>query len=177
MRVDYIVIHTAAADRRGVTVDDIRSWHRANGWSDIGYHFVICDDGTWEHGRPENQAGAHVKGLNDRSIGICVTGHGDVRDFTAAQYRTLLQMVPQILHEHGLGAERVIGHREAGAIAGVPNPGKTCPGTKVDLDRLRAAIAREMWRMEEPQTACPEPVEGTGRGPLQLIDPARKLEK
>ncbi|MCL4233984.1 MAG: N-acetylmuramoyl-L-alanine amidase [Deltaproteobacteria bacterium] len=146
MRVEYIVIHTAAADRRGVTVDDIRSWHRANGWSDIGYHFVVCDDGKWEHGRPEDQVGAHAKGLNDRSIGICVTGHGDLRDFNASQYRTLLQMVPQILHEYALDAERVIGHREIRERAGAPDPHKTCPGKMVDMDRLRGAIAREMWR-------------------------------
>lgn len=54
--------------------ETIRSWHLARGWSDIGYHYVVKLDGTIESGRPLHRVGAHVKGHNDDSIGICYVG-------------------------------------------------------------------------------------------------------
>lgn len=165
MKVEWIVIHTAAADRPGVTFEEIRRWHLDQGWSDIGYHWVIEDDGTLRAGRPENRQGAHAKGLNDRSIGVCVTGHGDVSDFNAGQYKTLLIYISHLLWLYDLTIDRVIGHREI-ERAGAPNPHKTCPGKMVDMDKLRAAVAREMARVAQPPL--------TVMGPARSVNPAVK---
>ena len=39
------------------------------GWSDIGYNFVVGEDGNVYEGRGWNSVGAHTYGYNNRSIG------------------------------------------------------------------------------------------------------------
>lgn len=55
----------------------------------IGYHGVIRRDGTFEQGRAWNQPGAHVRGRNFDSVGICLVGGLDYADYTDAQFRSL----------------------------------------------------------------------------------------
>ena len=45
-----------------------------NKWSDIGYHYYVTTDGVLHTCRPEDQPGAHVKGFNQKSIGVCYEG-------------------------------------------------------------------------------------------------------
>ena len=53
---------------------DIDRWHRERGWLKIGYHYVIKRDGTVETGRELEEVGAHAKGHNAISVGICMVG-------------------------------------------------------------------------------------------------------
>ncbi len=75
-----IIIHCSAT-REGeeVSVETIRNWHTSppRNWSDIGYHFVIGLDGTVFQGRPIDKQGAHTRGQNADSIGICYIGGVD----------------------------------------------------------------------------------------------------
>lgn len=74
-RIDYIVVHcTATPEGRDMTVDDIRREHRKNGWSDIGYHYVVYRDGTVHIGRDVDISGSHVAGYNSYSIGVVYVG-------------------------------------------------------------------------------------------------------
>lgn len=74
-RIDYIVIHcTATPEGRDLTVEDIRRQHKAQGWSDVGYHLLVYRDGSVHAGRDVNIAGAHVTGYNSYSIGIAYVG-------------------------------------------------------------------------------------------------------
>ena len=76
--IDEIIIHCSATpEGREVTVDEIRRWHKERGFADIGYHYVIMADGSVCKGRPLEQAGAHCKGHNAHSIGICYVGGTD----------------------------------------------------------------------------------------------------
>lgn len=98
--VEHIIVHCAAtkADQY-VDAAVIRDWHvNKNGWSDIGYHYVIRRDGVLELGRPIEQAGAHVKGFNYNSVGVCLAGgldeNGKAQDnFTIQQMDTLFYLV------------------------------------------------------------------------------------
>jgi N-acetylmuramoyl-L-alanine amidase len=73
--IKYIVLHCSATPLfMDVDAKDIDSWHKARGWKGIGYHYVIKLDGTLEEGRPIESIGAHVKGYNKNSIGICYIG-------------------------------------------------------------------------------------------------------
>lgn len=74
--VNEIILHCSATrEGQHIDVDTIRRWHvQGNGWSDIGYHFVVYLDGTVAEGRPLNRSGAHVRGRNKKSIGICYIG-------------------------------------------------------------------------------------------------------
>jgi len=73
--INKIILHCSATpEGRHVTAETIRKWHLDRGWSDIGYHFLVYLDGTVVSGRPVERAGAHTKGLNANSIGICYIG-------------------------------------------------------------------------------------------------------
>jgi len=81
--LNRIILHCAATPEGiEVSVDTIRKWHtdpppQGNGWSDIGYHYVIHIDGLTEIGRPVSIQGAHVSGENEDSIGVCYVGGVD----------------------------------------------------------------------------------------------------
>tara|TARA_R110002167_G_C12480759_1_gene634577 strand:+ start:206 stop:586 length:381 start_codon:yes stop_codon:yes gene_type:complete len=69
---------TATNPKQDFEASDIDRWHKARGWSGIGYHYVIKLDGTTETGRPIEKAGAHAFGYNKRSIGVCYVGGVDM---------------------------------------------------------------------------------------------------
>ena len=74
-KIEKIIIHCSATpEGKHYSVDTIRKWHLKRGWRDIGYHFVIDLQGNVDEGRPIEQTGAHTKGENFDSIGICYIG-------------------------------------------------------------------------------------------------------
>lgn len=74
-RIDYIAVHcTATPEGQDKTVEKLRKEHKAQGWSDVGYHYIIYRDGTVNLGRDVNIAGAHVSGYNPHSIGVVYVG-------------------------------------------------------------------------------------------------------
>jgi len=90
--INKIILHcTATPEGRHTTVEDIRLWHKAQGWSDIGYHYVVYLDGSIHPGRPIEVAGAHTKGLNKNSIGVVYVGGINAMNFKAKDTRTLEQ--------------------------------------------------------------------------------------
>ena len=123
---DFIVIHCSAT--RGIQdvgAKDIRKWHMAKGWKDIGYHLVIRRDGTVEKGRALDEIGSHVQGRNARSVGVCMVGGLDNKtwqpsnNFTAAQWAALKTTVAMLVKRYP-GA-KVLGHRDFPGVA------KACP--------------------------------------------------
>lgn len=128
--INQLIIHCSATNEdQDIGVDEIREWHTApkpkgNGWSDVGYHYVICRDGMLEEGRPVSRPGAHAKGYNKESIGICLVGGIDkqgrsIANFTMAQYVELYDLIRRLLKKHP-GAQ-LLGHRD------LPGVAKDCP--------------------------------------------------
>ena len=78
-KINKLIVHcTATPEFKDFTLEDVRGWHvKGNGWSDIGYHYLIKLDGTVELGRPVKKPGAHVAGHNKDSIGIAYVGGMD----------------------------------------------------------------------------------------------------
>ena len=70
--INKLIVHCSAT-REGMNVsrDTIRDWHLARGFNDIGYHFYIDLEGNIHKGRDIAKIGAHSKGQNRSSIGIC----------------------------------------------------------------------------------------------------------
>ena len=89
-QIEKIIVHCSATpEGRDVKVETIKKWHvEDNGWSDIGYHWVIELDGSIRKGRPEAQEGAHAKGNNKASIGVCYIGGVDDSDMNPKDTRT-----------------------------------------------------------------------------------------
>lgn len=77
--LNRIILHCSATrEGKDFSADTIRGWHvNGNGWSDIGYHWVIRLDGSIEVGRPLDKSGAHTKGHNKDSVGVCYIGGCD----------------------------------------------------------------------------------------------------
>lgn len=155
MKPNYIVIHTAAFNGRNCDSQRIDQWHRGRGWNGIGYHFVILNDkhdtkadGTVEEGRSCDISGAHARGINSKSLGICCVGHGDKHDFTPAQYKSLYQLIVKLMTKYSIPVENVIGHRELndladqGIISSQYRTSKSCPGKLVDLENIRTSIVK-----------------------------------
>lgn len=89
--INKIIIHCSATpEGREVTVDDIRRWHLQEGYNDIGYHYVIHLDGSVHAGRREEIAGAHCRGQNATSIGVCYVGGCD-KEMKPKDTRTVAQ--------------------------------------------------------------------------------------
>ena len=90
--ITEIIVHCSATpEGKDYTVQDIRRWHKQQGWSDIGYHYVVYRNGHVEPGRDVDISGAHCVGHNAHSIGICYVGGMDSTNRNAKDTRTLSQ--------------------------------------------------------------------------------------
>ena len=115
--ITEIIVHcTATPEGKDFTVDDIRRWHKEQGWSDIGYHYVIYRDGSIHEGRDVRYSGAHCTGHNANSIGVVYIG-GVSKDGktakdtrTKAQKRALLQVMRTLRAAYP--SARIFGHRD-----------------------------------------------------------------
>jgi len=124
--ITHIVIHcTATPEGREHTAAEIRSWHLAKGWKDIGYHYVVKLDGSVESGRPVSEQGAHVKGHNATTIGVVYVGGMDKgmkepKDTrTEAQKDTLRVLLTELKKDYPHA--QILGHNDFPGVA------KACP--------------------------------------------------
>lgn len=130
-KINEIIVHcTATPEGKDFSVADIDRWHRARGFDGIGYHYVVCRDGSVHKGRDVAKSGAHCKGHNAGSIGVCYVGGmtadgktpKDTR--TEAQRAALRALVERLRREHQ-GAS-VHGHNEYSS--------KACPCFNVQTE-------------------------------------------
>lgn len=97
-KINKIIIHcTDTPGGEHFTVEDIDRWHKERGFNCIGYHFVIYIDGSVHKGRNLSQPGAHCKGHNSTSIGICYVGGKGPKDTrTDAQKKSIIRLVNEL---------------------------------------------------------------------------------
>ncbi len=115
-QIKEIIVHCAdTPEGRDDKAADIKRWHKAQGWSDIGYHYVIDIDGTIEPGRPLETAGAHCTGHNANSIGICYVGGCDAnmkpKDTRTDEQKAALLLLLKYLVAKYPGA-KIYGHKD-----------------------------------------------------------------
>lgn len=118
--IHLLVVHCSDTDNNSLTAIDIHKMHINFGWEGIGYHKVILRSGVIENGRPEYWVGAHVKGKNSISLGVCLIGRNN---FTKNQMISL----EKVLRKWKLTYPRakIVGHCDTG------NTKKTCPNFDV----------------------------------------------
>ena len=135
-KITRIIIHHSESP--GGNAVFLRHIHvHDNGWSDIGYHYVIgnglphgdwkaAGDGEIQIGRPMSIAGAHARGANFDSIGICLIGNFTRTDPTPAQIASLTNLCLEICKEHMLEpAIDIIGHCDVCST--------DCPGERMRI--------------------------------------------
>ncbi len=138
-----IILHHSATD--GGTFESIKKYHvEHNGWDDIGYHYLIQQDGSLHKGRNEKTVGAHCLGQNDSSIGICLVGNFDKYEPNDKQMKSLNDLIIDI--NMRLGITEIQGHNHYSE--------KTCPGIYfrwkdvVKLEQKKEQVsdwAKEAW--------------------------------
>lgn len=121
-KINEIIVHcTATAEGKNFKAADIDRWHKAKGWSGIGYHHVVDLDGTVEPGRPESEVGAHCLKHNANSIGVVYVGGlasdgktpKDTR--TPQQKAALVKLLTELKHSYP--SATIHGHRDFAAKA------------------------------------------------------------
>lgn len=115
-KIKEIIIHcTATKEGEDVTVASIDAYHRSKGWDGIGYHWVVYRDGSVHKGREESKVGAHCKGHNSISIGVCYVGgldsEGEPKDTRTAEQKVAMKTLIATLKKRYPQAS-VNGHRE-----------------------------------------------------------------
>ena len=119
--IKLLVVHCSdTEDDKDVRAIDIHKMHLKFGWDGIGYHKVILRSGEIENGRPEYWIGAHVKGKNKISLGVCLIGRNH---FTSKQFLSLEKILKawKIIYPQAI----IIGHCNTGDTK------KTCPNFDV----------------------------------------------
>ena len=119
-----IILHHA--ESKSCTADDIHSWHLANGWAGIGYHFFVRKDGSIYRGRPENVVGSHAKGSNSDSIGICFEGSYMTETMSQAQINAGRELVTYLKNKYGIS--KVQKHKDVCST--------NCPGSNFPFDAI-----------------------------------------
>ncbi len=138
-----IVIHHSATTSGGAASFD--RYHRtANGWDELGYHFVIGNgsesaDGAIEVGPrwTKQKHGAHCKTsnnyYNDHGIGICLVGNFQNSAPSAAQLASLNRLVAFLMRTTGIDRNHIRSHGEV--------TGKTaCPGRYFSMSALKSSV-------------------------------------
>ena len=139
MKYNTIILHCSATNKgQDISTETIRKWHTSppRNWSDIGYHFVILNDGcgTVERGRPIWKQGAHTRGHN-QTIGICYIGglvNGEPEDtMTDLQECAFFELVDKL--RDIFGPVTIHGHNEFS--------NKACPSFNV-LEKWGSTFAQ-----------------------------------
>ena len=132
--IKKVIVHCSDSDFGNMEI--IRQWHLENGWSDIGYHYVILNgvpekdksyhierDGEIQVGRDVTRSGAHCKGHNHSSVGICLIGRNH---FSAVQlFKSLPMLLILLMNTFSLGLNDIYGHYQF-------DQSKTCPNLPIE---------------------------------------------
>lgn len=114
--VKYIVIHCSATrSNMHYSALQLDRDHRRRGYRMAGYHFYITRNGEIEPMRGLLEEGAHVRGYNHCSIGICYEGgllpNGTPADTRTRPQKVALRGLVSYLREQ-FPLALVVGHRD-----------------------------------------------------------------
>ena len=147
--INSIFVHcTATRPSQDIGVAKVRAWHKARGWSDIGYHYLIKRDGTVQKGRSDKRAGAHTKGYNGTSLGVALVGGISEKgrpqfNYSGAQMKSLETLLQDLCFQYGIEIDQIHGHNEVSS--------KACPCFDV-VQWLQGRYAAKPGAREKSET-------------------------
>ena len=120
---DMIVIHHTGERDIDASAKQIHGWHLDQGWSGIGYHFVVRKNGNIERGRPLWAIGSHAYGENSHTIGIHLSGDFEQAKPTTQQIEMTAMLIADLCADYNIPIDRkhIIGH---GELMSTDCPGK-----------------------------------------------------
>ncbi|RGX79642.1 N-acetylmuramoyl-L-alanine amidase [Bacteroides stercorirosoris] len=115
--IDHIIIHcSATCEGSSLSVEELEKMHRRRGFRGIGYHYYIRRDGTVTNTRPLEVIGAHCKGNNAHSVGICYEGgldaRGNPKDTRTPEQRSAMHLLVAQLLKRFKNNVCICGHRD-----------------------------------------------------------------
>jgi len=120
------------------SVEDIHKWHQNKGWAGIGYHYFIAKDGEVYEGRPRETVGAHTRGQNQESIGICFEGNFDIEELSKQQEVSAVKLLTGLSLAYSSAKLR----RHSDFIHT-----KSCPGKKFPFNHLLQRVTTTILNM------------------------------
>ncbi len=117
-------------------IRQIQAYHiDSRGWCDIGYHFLVGQDGQVYQGRYENKTGAHAAGANTNNVGISFVGDFSNVAPSQAMMDAAARIMNAMVNTYGIqrNRSRIKGHREVGSTS------TACPGQQL-FNRLENLI-------------------------------------
>ena len=133
----FIILHHSQVSSPH-SVEDIHEWHQNKGWAGIGYHYFIAKDGEVYEGRPRETVGAHTRGQNQESIGICFEGNFDIEEPTKQQKTAAVKLLTGLSLAYSNAKLRR--HSDF-------THAKSCPGKKFPFDHLLQRVSKTLLNM------------------------------
>lgn len=114
--IRYLIIHCSATrDTQDYSVDRLERDHQRRGFETVGYHYYIRRNGAIHALRKHHEVGAHCRGFNRCSLGICYEGgvdqHNRPRDTRTVEQKWALEHLLLMLTSLYPEA-RIVGHRD-----------------------------------------------------------------
>ena len=139
-----IIHHSATVDSGTVSWNAIRRYHMGLGWGDVGYHCaveLVTDAAGFTFpeiliGRAPDVAGAHTKGHNHDSLGVCVVGNYDAAPPPDAVWDRAVCLVAWLCRHYSIQPDHVHGHRDFAR--------KSCPGVLFDMHLFRGDVRGQL---------------------------------
>ena len=115
--INLIVVHCSATQgNRMLSPEALDLMHRRRGFNGTGYHYYIRRDGTVVNTRPLEVVGAHCKGNNAHSVGICYEGgldaRGNPKDTRTPEQRSAMHLLVAQLLKRFKNNVCICGHRD-----------------------------------------------------------------
>ena len=143
---NIIIHHSAGSDGIALETSQIRRQHKEKGWLDIGYHFLIelagnpfiPDSRDYEIicGRMLDTAGAHCKGRNRDSIGICMVGNYEINFLHQMQWELLIKLCKSLCWQFDIPVANIYPHHHFFNTL--------CPGKYLAVDKVQQSVTRLM---------------------------------
>ena len=162
-----IIVHHSATAKS--TPESMDRYHRDQlGWQNgLGYHFVIGNGVNYPDGKvyvgmrwKEQMHGAHCRTgagrycgrwyrsghFNDHGIGICLIGNFEKTQPTAAQLKSLSELLAFLCDRTGISPDEIYGHGEV-------THKTACPGKNLDIRAIRRSAQAALNRRSKASYA------------------------
>ncbi|MCA9381714.1 N-acetylmuramoyl-L-alanine amidase [Candidatus Dojkabacteria bacterium] len=179
--VSHIVIHHTATSETPTdgkeeiqyvwtlhaTVRDVDPNDNVQGWTDIGYNYLVDQEGNVYEGRygGEGATGGHVGGHNIGTVGIALLGNYETLEVTDPEYQALKGLLIELFTKYKIDPEEFATDYTGGyaqRLSMHQNWNSTaCPGghTVEIFNQLRSEVAkqvRENWNDMFESSMCPK---------------------
>jgi hypothetical protein len=136
---NWIVIHHSATPTGGAVAFD--KMHKAKGWDELGYHFVVGNGTDTRDGQIE-VGSRWPKQFNEHGIGICLVGNFDVSHPSETQVKAVEKLVAYLMKTYHIPPDHVLGHRDCKST--------DCPGRNVSVAKIRTQCIQILAAAGDP---------------------------